>query len=112
MDVCSGCQEGVGVSGHGNNGYPEALKHRKKGRHFTGCSAVRHEQSRIALCNHSHVTVAGLGWVNKLGWGARVGQGRSNFAADMSTFAHAAHDDSAVSCGENVYGLGKLFVDA
>jgi hypothetical protein len=50
--------------------------------------------------------------VNKLGWGAGAGQGRRDFAADMSTFAHAAHDDSTISGGKNVNGLGKALVDA
>ena len=50
--------------------------------------------------------------MNKLSWGAGAGQGRRDFATDMSTFTHTAHDDSAISCGENANSLGKALVDA
>ena len=83
----------IGITANRDDLHLKTRDGRQNTKQFFGLAARAQRQNGVAVCHHSEVTVQSVEGIEHDGGRTSAGEGRGNFAADVSRFSHSEDND-------------------
>ena len=83
----------IGITANGNDLHLKTGNGGQNAQQFFGLATRAQGQNGVAVCHHSEITVQSVEGIEYDRRGTGAGEGRGNFAADVSRFSHSEDND-------------------